>query len=88
MNVRVEIDVPDRIMDFPKDVTRLRECVVRGFMADMDTVGDCVFFNAEGLKAKYGLETKEDLMEHIEKEHPDLTYILECFTRIAPSQAK
>jgi len=33
-------------------------------------------------------EKKEDLIEHIEKEHPDLIYILECFTKTAPSQAK
>jgi len=33
-------------------------------------------------------ETKEDLMKHVEKEHPDLVYILACLTQLAPSQAK
>jgi hypothetical protein len=32
-------------------------------------------------------ETKEDLMDHIEKEHPDLAYVLACLTKPA-SQAK
>jgi len=33
-------------------------------------------------------KTKEDLMKHVEKEHPDLAYILASLEKRAPSQAQ
>jgi len=74
--VKVEIDLPDEIASFLKDVTKLsdldleqylRECTIRSFMGDLDTIGDCVFWDSEKLKAKYGLEKFSAKGEVVEK---------------------
>jgi len=62
--MKVEIDLPEEILNFLKDVARLSdldleeylcECVVEGVMSDLDTIGDNAFWDPEKLKAKYGL---------------------------------
>jgi len=60
----VRMELPKNLHDFLRDVTMLSDldveqyivdCIKAQIFADLDEVSDTSFWNAEGLKAKYGL---------------------------------
>jgi len=74
--MKVEIDLPDEIVAFLKDVAKLsdldledylRECVIQQVLGDLDTIGESAFWDSEKLKAKYGLEKFSAKGEEAEK---------------------